>query len=341
MKGKTLNIDRINELIDAGYVMKNKHPEADLWIYNYTQFAQYERYWTEETLQCRGLILDAQGHIVSRPIDKFFNIEEVGFSNLPELPFEVYDKMDGSLGILYWLNGKAQIATRGSFNSVQSNFANDLLHSKYKDSISKLDPSKTYVFEIIYPENRIVVDYKEKEELVLLAIIDTITGEEEKLTEIGFPIVKKYSDFTDLSDLKKLDWENKEGFVVRFSNNFRIKIKFENYIETHRVVTQLSSIMIWESLKKNESIIPFLDEIPDEFYAWVKKVELQLTTAFSKIEEEAKQEYKECSTVRETAEYYKTCKHTPILFAMFNKKDYKNIIWKMVRPQFEKAFSNQ
>jgi len=306
MEGKRLNIDRINALIDTGYIMKNKHPEADLWIYNYTQLAQYEAYWTEETIQCRGLILDSKGQVVAKPMAKFFNIEEVGLTNLPALSFDVYEKMDGSLGILYWLNGLPQIATRGSFNSEQSNFATHLLHTKYKSCLSKLDSTKTYVFEIIYPENRIVVDYKEREELVLLAIINTKTGEEEPLIDLGFPVVKKYSDFTSLADLKQLDWENKEGFVVKFSNNFRVKIKFEKYVVAHRIVTQLSSIMIWESLKTNNSIVPFLDEIPDEFYAWVKKTETRLKEQFSKIEAAALTEYKELNSVKETAEYYKT-----------------------------------
>lgn len=341
MKAKQLNIERINALIEAGYIMKNKHPEADLWIYNYTQLTQYEKYWNKETLQCRGLILDAEGNVKARSIAKFFNIEEIGISNLPQLPFEVYEKMDGSLGILYWLNGKPQIATRGSFSSQQSIFANELLYTTYKETLCKLDASKTYVFEIIYPENRIVVDYKGKEELVLLAVVDTATGEEEKLVDIGFPTAKRYTEFTQLLDLKQLNWKNREGFVIKFENGFRVKIKFEKYIAAHKVVTQLSSTMIWEALKKDETVVSILEDVPDEFYDWVKTVKEQLTSAFDRIEKEAMQEYKELSTVKETAMYYKSCKHTSILFAMYRKKEYKKIIWKMIQPKFEKAFSTQ
>ena len=105
MKTKTVHIDRIETLIEQGYIVKNKHPQADLWIYNYTQFAQFDQYWTEETIICRGLILDSQGMIKARPLPKFFNIGELAADTLPKLPFDIYEKVDGSLGILYWLDG--------------------------------------------------------------------------------------------------------------------------------------------------------------------------------------------------------------------------------------------
>ena len=37
-------------------------------------------------------------------------------------------------------------------------------------------PGKTYLFEIIYPENRIVVDYGDYKGLVLIDVIDNETG---------------------------------------------------------------------------------------------------------------------------------------------------------------------
>jgi len=338
---KEIDIQRINEMIDQGYIMKNKHPEADLWIYNYTQSAQYEQVWNDETLMCRGLILDTEGKVVARPISKFFNIEEVGVDMLPELPFDVYEKMDGSLGVLYCLDGKAHIATRGSFASKQAVFANELLNSKYKKCVAMLDQSKTYVFEIIYPENRIVIDYSDKEELVLLAIVDTNSGEEFDLENIGFPLPKKYAEFTDFREMKELNWENHEGFVIRYENNFRVKVKFEDYIATHRIVTQLSSLTIWERLMANESIISDLEEVPDEFYGWARKTEEKLKAEYKEIEDFAFSEMKTFPTYRETAEYFMTCTYSRLMFAIWKKKNYQKLIWKMVRPKFEKAYSNQ
>jgi len=92
----------LNELILENYVRVNKHPDRDLFIYNYTAKAQYDRVWNEITLQCRGLILDASGNIIARPFPKFFNLGEMEDQVIPALPFDVFEKMDGSLGITYW-----------------------------------------------------------------------------------------------------------------------------------------------------------------------------------------------------------------------------------------------
>lgn len=74
--------------------------------------------WNHATLTCRGLIADSEGTILARPSTKFFNLEQV--EQLPDEPFEVYEKLDGSLGILYWLDDEPYISTRGSFESPQS-----------------------------------------------------------------------------------------------------------------------------------------------------------------------------------------------------------------------------
>ncbi len=340
MKTNILNIEKLEEAISKGYIHKCKHPKANLYIYNYTQAAQYEAYWTKETLQCRGLILDEAYNIIANPIAKFFNIEEIGYDKLPELPFKIFEKMDGSLGILYWLDNTPYIATRGSFNSKQALKANELLNNKYTNTIKNLDKNKTYVFEIIYPENRIIVDYGKEEELVLLAIIDTETGINEELKNIGFPLPKVYN-YNSIEQLKKLNWKNKEGFVIQFSNGYRVKVKFIEYVKLHKIVTQISSLTIWEALKEEGGLTKWIEDVPDEFFEWVKKVETDLKLKFNKIENEAKLEYKELNTDRDTAVYFKTCTHTAILFAMKNKKKYSQIIWKKIRPKFEKAYSNE
>lgn len=37
----------LNKLVKEGWLKFQKHPEADLWIYNYTPKCQYERHWNE------------------------------------------------------------------------------------------------------------------------------------------------------------------------------------------------------------------------------------------------------------------------------------------------------
>ncbi len=62
------NIRLPQEMVREGYItVQKKHPECDLFIYNYTSKAQYDHVWNEVTLACGGLILDADFCRVSGP----------------------------------------------------------------------------------------------------------------------------------------------------------------------------------------------------------------------------------------------------------------------------------
>jgi hypothetical protein len=335
---KNFDFELLRELIDKQYIIVHKHPTADLYIYNYTPIVQFERCWNEVTKTCRGLILDSHGKTMARPFPKFFNLEELTAEQIPKEPFDVFEKMDGSLGIMYFIDNQAFIASRGSFNSEQSIRANLILQKKYAHVLPHLNPKHTYLFEIIYPENRIVVDYGDKEDLVLTAIIETKTGKELPIQNIGFTTVGKIEGITQLRDLKKLAMPNQEGFVVRFKSGFRLKVKFEEYVRLHRILTGISSKNIWEYLKTGQSIEPLLADVPDEFYDWVHATVDKLHAAFKKIESEARLEFKVLENRKETAFYFSTCQHPKILFFMLDGKDYSKIIWRMVEPAFEKPF---
>lgn len=334
----TINIALLQQHITAGLVAVQKHPEYELYIYNYTAKEQYEKTWNEITLICRGLILDAAYHVVARPFPKFFNLGELDELQIPELDFEVYEKMDGSLGILYWYNDQPYIATRGSFNSVQAKKANEMLYGAYKDCIPKLECNKTYLFEIIYPENRIVLDYGNQEALVLLAVVETQTGNECLLQDLGFPVVKRYDGIKNIAAIREMNDDTKEGFVIRFADNFRVKIKFKEYLRLHRIITQISSVNIWEYLSTGQSFEEILEKVPDEFYQWVKKMRTRLLEEYNQIEAQCKQDFKVLESRKDTALYFLQCTYPGILFAMLNGKNYAPAIWRMIRPEFEKPF---
>lgn len=340
-KMKQINISLLNQMLLEGYVSVQKHPDAELYIYNYTANTQYVKLWNEITLACRGLILDNKMNIIARPFQKFFNLGEVDDINLPTSNFNVYEKMDGSLGILYWLNDKPCIATRGSFTSEQAIKGTEILHTKYQHVISKLEKTKTYLFEIVYPENRIVVDYGSIEDLVLLAIVDTQTGTNEQLQNIGFTLVNKYNGVKDIHILKQLEEDNKEGFVVEYENGFRVKVKFDEYLRLHKLFTMVSTITIWEHLMNELPFDELLDKVPDEFYTWVKETKNNLTQHFELIENECKQNFKTFDTDKETAIYFMSCNHPNVLFSMWKNRNYKTLIWKLIRPKFSKPFQNK
>lgn len=336
-----INTDEIKKRIELGYIRSQSHDTAPLFIFNYTEKCQFERAWDEHTMMCRGLITDIDGRVVARPFTKFFNLEEhTGEdSKLPPIPledFEVTEKLDGSLGILYWIGNKPLIATRGSFNSDQAIKATNIFQTKYAEL--NFDKNKTYLFEIIYPENRIVVDYGGVEDLFLLSVIDIESGKDLPLPNIGVPLVKRFDGITDLKELTDKQEENKEGFVIRFSSGMRVKIKFEEYKRLHRLITGVNARSIWDLLRNNQPFDELLEKVPDEFYKWVEQTRDNLVTKYNKIENQAKSDFKDLGYRKENALYYQTCKYPSILFSMLDSKPYSEIIWKMLKPKFEVPF---
>lgn len=88
-----MDISKLNQYKEDGWLMNQIHPTLPLIIWNYTPKTQYEQFWDEITLICRGLVTDLDGNIVSRGFPKFFNIEEN--RHIPTDDFEVYEKLDG------------------------------------------------------------------------------------------------------------------------------------------------------------------------------------------------------------------------------------------------------
>ena len=343
------DLDTLNYYLGTGHLEKNDHPIMPLTIWNYSRDCQYSRDWDAITMACRGLVLDKEGTVIARPFRKFFNLEEWDPALLPKFEdCEIYEKMDGSLGILFYYRDEWHLATKGSFTSEQAIKGKEILQ-KYK--YKYLPTDCTYLFEIIYPENRIVVDYAGEEKLVLLASIQTDTEEEwdiysQGYEELGFELVKKYDAVQDYKELKSLIRENQEGFVLKFKNGFRIKIKGEEYVRLHRLLTNFSNVDIWELLRDGMDLDNFLERVPDEFDSWVRNTVMDLVVSFENIERDYKNYYEDiCRRVgtedRKTfAEEAKRYDHSSILFSMLTGKDYSSYIWKLIRPQYQKPFWN-
>ena len=350
-----LNI--LEDYIDRGLVMKQTHPNLPLSIYNYTRTCQYDSMWDDVTINCRGLILDTEGNVIAKPFPKFFNYEElVGnkfkHSEIPNEYFDVYEKMDGSLGICFYYNGEWHMATRGSFVSEQAVKGKELL-GKY--NFQKLHTDYTYLFEIIYKENRIVCNY-DFEDVVLLGVINTKTGIEVNLNSdtedvriqniiknIGLNVVMRYNTFGEgFDELKREISNSKEGYVIRFRNGMRMKIKGDEYVRLHRILTNFSTTDIWELMRTNGNINEFLDRVPDEFDEWVKLTMLSLEAEYDNIKFRSEIDFEyykgESNDKKEFANLIKDNEYRSILFAMWDGKSYDNTIWKMIKPKWSKPF---
>lgn len=342
-------LEILNKYYNEGLLEKQSHPNLPLIIWNYSPKVQYENLWDEITLQARGLITDLKGNIVARPFRKFFNIEEKKHTATED--FEVFDKMDGSLIISFYYNDELIVASRGSFTSDQAVAAKKLLTEKY-NSVNGMLPGYTYLFELIVPWNRIVVDYGDDEKLIVLGVIETESGRECKFLEMeneGFDIVRKYDGVKDFNILKGIIGDNEEGFVVRFSNGNRMKIKGYEYLRLHKIMTNVSTTGVWEILSGGGSFDEILKDVPDEFYNKIKDYEKSLRYSFTHIREDAGKrfdyfmygKYNDKEPVTNKKEYamwvLKQPEHLrPILFRMFDKKEYFSYIWKLLRPEFKK-----
>ncbi len=343
------DIDILNDYIEKGLVVKNDHPTLPLSIYNYSRTTQYEGKWDNITKSCRGLILDREGNVVAKSFDKFFNLEEHNPEEIPNEEFEVYEKLDGSLGILFWYQGKWILASKGSFISDQAIKGKNILNSKY--NVEPIPKGYTTLVEIIYPENRIVCSYGNDEVLVVLSMVSNASGKEldyDSLLKIneetGLPVIKKYDGIQDYKTLKTLISKDREGYVVRFRNGFRIKIKGDEYVRLHRILTGFSNVDIWEYLKDKKDLNELLDKVPDEFDAWVRNTVNELNSQFEGIEKEYQWIFKVTKRVEGIedrkifAEYAMRYKNPSILFSMLDNKNYDEIIWKLIRPQYSKPF---
>jgi RNA ligase len=269
--------------------------------------------------------------------------------------------MDGSLGILYQTpDGNYAIATRGSFASDQAIHATKILNEKYagwlksnKYSLREFTP----LFEIIYPENRIVCDYQGMDDLVLLGMTDMETdyswsaATAQDFFDWDGPVTETFTYKTMAEALAATPRPGKEGFVVFFPDtDQRVKIKQEDYIALHRIVTGLNARTIWQHLADEKPLSELIESLPDEFHSWVREVvddlskkvnnlREQIDTEFSVInrltsEEVLFQGITDPRVVRRTFASFAAT--TPFKSFMFSKADGKSIeskLWEMVKPK--------
>lgn len=241
-----------------------------LRLYCYSQSCVYERQWNTITKLARGLILDADvKRIVATPFPKFFNIGEQ-IDSIPDVPFETFEKLDGSLIILFHHNRKWQCATKGSLGSAQAKWAAEWIRDY---DLSHLDPTATYLTEAIYPENRIVVHYTHAG----LTFLGAFRGDG---TEYGYGELRELGDklswrianrhsFASVSDLlavvKTLP-PTEEGFVLRFVDGLRLKVKGEEYCRIHRMVSRVTPLALWEMMQAGDDMQTMRRELPEEFW---------------------------------------------------------------------------
>lgn len=238
-----------------------------LRLFIYTQRCVYEDGWDEFSVMARGLILDeAAGQIIATPFPKFFNIGERR-GDVPDLPFEAFEKLDGSLIIVFHHAGRWGAATKGAFDSDQAIWAQTRLDAA---NLTPLIPGTTYLFEAVYPENRIVVHYQEPA-LVMLAAYDRELTYDEVLATcqaLGWRAATRH-DFASIADMASRAAtlpRDAEGFVIRFDNGLRLKLKGAEYRRIHAMISRCTPLAMWEAMMAGDDIGIIRRELPEEFW---------------------------------------------------------------------------
>ncbi|MFE6060776.1 RNA ligase [Streptomyces sp. NPDC056431] len=384
--------DELAAALTDGHVTRKRHPELPLSIYTYTRACQYAQLWNRVTTRCRGLVADdATGRIVALPLPKFFNIAEHAIGRpyappLPDEPFEVYDKVDGSLGVLFHYDGRWHVASKGSFTSTQATWAQRRLDAA---DTAGLTPGVTYLAEILYPGNRIVVNYGERRDLVLLAAFGR-DGTEVPLAEAATgwqPVgsVVRTWPAMDIAELVALTESNTlpgghratgtdaEGFVLRFASGLRAKAKLAEYVRLHKVLTGVTERDIWRghgiqrfaSLPAGElakglgcsvteveadggkPLDALLEQVPDEFDAWVREVIGGLEAAAAERERAVDEAYARLAHLAgDRGAFARAAAGVPdrglraVLFLRLDGRPTDLLLWRQLRPEATDPFAH-
>lgn len=359
--------DDLAAAIEAGHVTRKQHPDLPLSIYTYTRECQYGHIWTPVTMQCRGLVADdVTGEVVAFPFPKIFVTAMHGVHDfappLPAEPFEIFEKADGSLIIAFHYEGCWYAASKGSFISDQAQWAQDVLD---RADLTSLDPALTYLAEAIYPGNRIVVDYGQREELMLLAAYRPADGTEELLSTVAphwapiGPVVRTWGLSSDVAELEQLALASttlggatvggteEEGYVIRYASGARAKIKLSSYLTLHKLFTGTNERTIWEVLASGQDPAVLFDTVPDEFADWARQIAMRLASEHGQIVAEAHAEFGDAISQlpavydrKSFALLAKETKHRSALFLLVDGRHdaVSAWAWKQIKPRGDKPF---
>lgn len=248
------------------------HPAFELWCYVPDLTVRNE--WNEINSLARGLVLDTMAERIFWVMPKFFNFGQngIGLDTLPKEWFYVENKWDGSMVVAWYdpYNKTWRCSTKGSFNSEQAQWAEAYL--KKHGPSGDLDPGMTYIFEAIYPENRIVIDYKGKSSMVPLTCFDCDGVEDDIIPGMFDPEYfwpnkyLPYYNIQELLDMAKKESYNVEGWIIKFASGLRVKIKTADYLRVHRLIAGITEKRVYEILIAGIDPVTAAAGLPDEFH---------------------------------------------------------------------------
>jgi len=229
--------------------------------------------------ECRGLIFDKEGKILSRRLHKFFNINERDETQFHKIDFDqphvILEKLDGSMITpILMPEGNIRWGTKMGVTDVAMGAEEFVARNQNYEQFARVCISSniTPIFEWCSRKQRIVVDYPE-DRLVLIAARNTKTGKYYSyrwLQEYGeifeVEVVNTYpgnpESMAHLMDETK-GAEGIEGWIIRFDDGHMLKIKGEWYLKLHKTKEALSyekSLIDLIVNEKIDDVKPFMME---------------------------------------------------------------------------------
>lgn len=319
----------------------------DLRVYSYTN---WNKTWNDLTLNSRGIIFNRKtGEVVARPFPKFFNMDQRIETQERNLPwhgggFRIFKKYDGWLGILYRHAGQHKIATRGSFKSPGAIWGTEFL-KKYP--LAGLPDEVTLLFELICPITRIVVNYGDRQDLVLLGAYNRHTGEEYGWDQVeawgkefGFTVTESY-DQNWLGhcrgQIKTVPGNELEGFVIRFANGLRVKIKSEDYFRRSHLMAGLTPLNIWATMVDGKVPQEIWDITDVDYHCLLEQLAEKLEFHYWSIRQEISQQFTGIVNQGDRGAFARAAKqmsHAPAMFARLDQQEKRvdDYVMKLIRP---------
>ena len=299
--------------------------------------------------ECRGLIFDLDGNLMSRPFHKFFNVGEREETQSHAIDLSVghtiMEKMDGSMIRPLLVDGYLRLGTKMGVTTVAMQ-AEEFLVTQSAEKLAWLrkcvEDSVTPLFEWVSPENQIVLNYDEPE-LVYLGTRDNVTGAYVMDTSCPFPTVPQYGSLelglNDYMDIARKQ-EAREGDIIRFADGHMVKIKNDWYVRIHKCMDRIRFDRNIVDLIINEEVDDVLPLLPEKEVAKVRDFETRFWEAFKRTEEnlmlrflEAKANYGE-DRKRIALEFIPLLENkmdAPIIFKMLDGIDLREFMLKIVR----------
>lgn len=238
------------------YCLKIKD-EDNYTLFMYNQL--YSDFYNPIVKEARGIILDLTGkepRVVCRAFDKFGNYGEGYVDSIDWSSAVVQEKVDGSIMKLWFDNGSWHVSTNSCINAFNAQLSNSKItfgklftQAFPSDKINQLDTDYTYIFELVSPYNRVVINYGSDTKLYLLGKRNNKTGLEEIPEDLGIakPDTYPLSSLEECIEAADALNDNEEdiqyeGFVVVDEAFHRVKIKSPYYVARHHILTKTPSL---------------------------------------------------------------------------------------------------